>query len=197
MNNLIEKYRNKCGSCVNLKLNEPISGGYKCVRLSGVHTINEEKCGWRYEIDEDRDYDMLERNNRSDCYLTTIICEILGLDDNCEILTIMRHFRNDILQKNLKYIGILVEYDMIGPMIANNLKNDENSLWIAKELLEHYIKPIIIYINNRDYDNAIVLYQNMTNLLKENYGIYDTNELVEDYDQSKGGHGRVYKKVRV
>lgn len=191
------EYSNKCGSCGHLDMNNYRGYKYYCKEKYTFCDPSDSKC-WRYEPAEDmgdnRDYYDIKKIDRSDCYLTTIICEILGFEDDCDILAVMRLFRNNILQKDLRYLNILVEYDMVGPEIASNLKKDENALWIAKELLEHYIKPIIVYINNRNYDAAVVLYQNMTNLLKENYALVDCED-VKDYDQSMGGHGRVYKKV--
>ena len=34
------------------------------------------------------------------CYITTITCNILGLDDNCGVLTSLRKLRNDYMQKD-------------------------------------------------------------------------------------------------
>ena len=75
-------------------------------------------------------------------------------------------------------------------LIFKRCEKDSSKIRKPKDI----IKPIIVYINNRNYDAAVVLYQNMTNLLKENYALVDCED-VKDYDQSKGGHGRVYKKV--
>lgn len=192
----INKYRSKCGSCLYLNIKNRTGCKYPCSKVYGLHSIDEDKCS-RHELDEERNYDELERIEKNDCYITTILCEILGFEDNCEILQIMRAFRHNILQKDIRYLGILYEYDLSGPIIANNLKNDENALWIAKELLEHYIKPIILFIKKNDYNSAVVLYINMTNLLKDSYAIGDIFEYDDDYDHEKGGHGRVYKKVKV
>lgn len=59
-----EKYRYKCGSCVNLQLHCPIgSDSYKCVRKWGKCKILEKSCSmeWPYEFDEKRDYDEVDR----------------------------------------------------------------------------------------------------------------------------------------
>ena len=192
------EFEDNCASCGHLDMNDYRGREYYCKKKYTYYNPLKTKCD-DYKSAEDmgdnRDYYDIKKITRSDCYLTTIICEILGFEDDCEILTIMRMFRNNVLQKDLRYVGLLVEYDMIGPKIAHSLKNDSDALWICKELLEHYIKPIIIYINNKNYDAAIVLYQNMTNLLKDNYALVDCEEVSKDYDQSKGGHGRVYTKV--
>jgi len=189
-----EKYHNKCGSCEHLNINSPCGYKYSCSKRYGYHDLNEVKCS-SYRFDKYRDYNELERIESRQCYITTILCEILGLEDNCEILNAMREFRRVVLQRNLRYLGLLMDYDDVGPKIAECLRNDENKLWIAKELLKHYISPIINCIKEQNYDSAVIMYYNMTNLLMENYQIVGDNEMIEDYDQSMGGHGRVYKKV--
>lgn len=193
MNN---NFKGKCGSCKQMDINNCRGYRYYCRKRASYYEAVDPNTCYAYDFDEERDYDELERMEKAKrCYITTVLCEILGFDDNCEILSIMRELRRNVLQKDLRYLGLMMEYDDIGPVIAESLRNDNDALWIAKELLEHYIKPIIKYVGIKNYDTAIVLYYNMTNLLKENYQIVDNNEIIEDYDQSNGGHGRVYKKV--
>lgn len=192
------EYCDKCGSCGHLNMNDYRGYRYYCKKKYEYVDPSDSKCWYyesAYEMNDNRDYYDIKKIDRPDCYLTTIICDILGFADDCEILTIIRSFRNNVLQKDLHYLGILIEYDTIGPKISECLKNDEDALWIAKELLKHFIQPIIVLINNKNYDAAAVMYQNMTSMLKENYGIENSIMDIPDYDQSKGGHGRVYKKV--
>ena len=175
------EFADKCGSCGYLNLKEYRGHKYYCEKDYTYYEIAKLKCH-NYIAAEDfipedkRDYYDIKKANRGDCYITTVLCEILGFDDHCEILNIMREFRRSVLQRDLRYLGLMMEYDDIGPVIAESLCNDENALWIAKELLEHYLKPIIKFINAKNYDAAIVLYYNMTNILKENYQIIDNNE---------------------
>ena len=192
------EYGDKCGSCGHLDMNNYRGYKYYCKERYTYCDPSNPKCRDYKSADEmgdRRDYYDIKKINQADCYLTTVICEILGFNDDCEILSIMRSFRNNILQKDLRYLSILIQYDVVGPSIATNLKNDENALWIAKELLKHYIRPIIKFIENKNYDAAVVVYKNMTELLIENYALVDDSYLIEDYDQSLGGHGRVHKKV--
>jgi len=187
-----------CGSCGHLDMKEYRGRTYYCNEKNDYIDPLNLKCPdykAASEMNDNRDYWDIKKITEPDCYLTTIICDILGMSDNCEILTIMRSFRNNVLQKDLRYLGILMEYDTIGPKISECLKNDEDALWIAKELLENFIKPIIVNISSKNYEDAINMYINMTSWLKENYCIDNKVVVVSDYDQSKGGHGRVYKKV--
>lgn len=198
--NKFYEFENTCGACAYMDLDKYRGYRFYCQEDWDYYELTKSRCRKFVDIREcsnckQRDYYDLKRANRGDCYLTTIICDLLGFSNDCEILAIMRMFRNNVLQKDLRYLGILMEYDVIGSTIANNLKNDENAIWIAKELLENFIKPIILNIKNNDYQTAINIYLNMTNILKENYGISEFFEGVENYDQFKGGHGRVYTKV--
>lgn len=192
------EFQDKCGSCGYMDLNDYRGCKYYCKRDYTYYDIMNDKCLYyteACELDDNRDYYDIKKANRSDCYLTTIVCTILGFADDCEILNVMRMLRNNILQKNKRYMGLLMEYDFCGPRIAKCLLEDENAKWIAKELLENFLKPIILYIGNNDYEAAIVMYENMTNILKENYNINDYTYYLSDYDQTKGGHGVVYRKV--
>lgn len=127
--------------------------------------------------------------------MITIICDILDFDDNSEIIEKIHLFRNEILKKDSRYANFLMENGDIESTISEYLKSDENALWLANELLVYYIKPIINFIDVQNYDAAIIMYQNMLNVLKENYCIENNAVVISDYDQSQGGHGRVYKKV--
>lgn len=190
---MTNKYINCCGSCTRMDIEKNHGYKYYCEKRDAFYEASDPNICYAYDFDLERDYDELERReNLNSCYITTILCQILKFDDNCEILNIMRTFRNNVLQKDNRYLNILLEYDTIGPKIAENLIKDEDAHWIAKELLIHYIKPIIEYISINHIDNAVIMYTRMINLLKENYGINNDLQVLK-YDFQKGGHGKVYQ----
>lgn len=190
---MTNKYFNCCGSCTKMDVEKTSGYKYYCEKRNAFYEASDPNICYAYDFDIERDYDELERKeNLNSCYITTILCLILKFDDNCEILNIMREFRSNVLQKDIKYLSLLLEYDTIGPKIAEYLLEDENSLWIAKELLIHYIKPIIEYIQIKNFDNAVIMYTRMMNLLKENYGLNDDIQIL-NYDWQEGGHGKVYQ----
>lgn len=47
------------------------------------------------------------------CFITTVLCNVLGLSDNHETLNTLRNFRDNILQKDGCYKEILQVYDSI------------------------------------------------------------------------------------
>ena len=131
------------------------------------------------------------------CYLTTMLCKILNLPDNNIYLETIRGFRKNILQKDEKYKGILVEYDIIGPLIAETLANDPLRETIAMVYLTNFIIPITNFINNNENDRAVNKYYQMTNNLKTFYGLNNYNisvEQIENADIEKSGHGKYIQK---
>ena len=61
----------------------------------------------------------------SGCFLTTTICDIFGMEDDCYALETLRKFRDTILVKDPKYYPILAEYEVVGPIISNKMYNDK------------------------------------------------------------------------
>lgn len=194
-----------CSECTYLKVDDPdLYGKYWCTkRLERVAAY--ETC-YRFCKDSSKSsYDSKYYENYSKdhsgspgCYLTTIMCKILDMDDDNPYLTTMRNFRNNVLQKNNKYKELLVEYDTIGPKIANNLENDPLKSQIAFDSLFNYIVPITDLIKKEEYDKAIELYKSMTNKLKTFYNLNNTISVndIENADIKESGHG-IYKTKKI
>lgn len=108
-----------CASCTYL---DPCTadsyGKYYCERKRDRYYGDDPSCGSYCEaysrsssaIDNMIDNSRTHRN--SGCYITTIMCNILGFDNNNYYLNTLRKFRNDYLQKNKKYLPILVNYEL-------------------------------------------------------------------------------------
>ena len=140
----------------------------------------------------------------SGCYITTVTCDILGLKDKYIYLQTFRKFRKEYLQKTPSTLGILEEYDFVGPIIAERIMNDEDKQQLAIQLLKDYIHPIasnLITKFDGNYDYAIKSYAHMTKELIKRYNLetlaltipgeseFDFNE-----DYSNYGHGRKIKR---
>ena len=194
-----------CAKCTYLDVNNPNDfGKFLCEKKYERHFATDPACN-SFCTAYSRDYytiknaiECSEKHSSSNCFLTTMICNILGMQDNNWYLQIIRNFRNNILQKNDKYKSLLVEYDIIGPKISNALQNDPLRNRIAKIYFEKYILNICLLINNKNYDEAIYEYKNMTNELKTFYGLSNIdisiNEL-NNADIQKSGHGQYVKKL--
>ena len=194
-----------CSECTYLNPNDPdLYGRYWCEKkLERVHAFQSE-CS-RFCRDYGRSsnvsnsYERYSKDNSSDpCYLTTMMCSILKMDDNNPFLNTMRSFRKNVLQKDEKYKGLLVEYDIIGPIIAANLEDDPLRYQISANAFYNYIKPITKLIKNNKNEEAINCYTEMTTRLKSFYSVDTTIDInvIECADIKESGHG-IYKSKKI
>ncbi len=126
------------------------------------------------------------------CYITTIVCDILELSDDCGLLETLRGFRNNVMQKEPKYKKVLYEYDIVGPQIAKYLMEDYGKSEDREEIIglfNFFILPTVKYINEKNYPEAVDRYTKLTEALIDKYGIERVKEVSDDYDYTKGGHG--------
>ena len=178
-------------------------GDYTCIKDPNNKKIIAEDHYRRYCRDYDyRDCSIYKyETSSSGCFITTVLCNILGLPDNHETLKTLRNFRDNVLKKDKLYKEILMIYDGIGPYVADALSNDEKKHEKAKELYELSLKPIIEEIKNKKYDRAVKHYLYMTLYLISEYNLRDTYNALKDVDfgfmnfnQEKAGHGRILSR---
>ncbi len=129
------------------------------------------------------------------CYLTTAVVEILKKKDDCTLLEVLRFLRGYYLQGNAQYKEILMQYDVVGPVLAEALRNDYDRVSIALDLLE-ILEKIRMLVACEEIEEAIVRYKEMTESLMRRYGVgYVIGEKAKDnYDQRNGGHGSFVMK---
>lgn len=104
-------------------------------------------------------------------YIATAICEILGTEDYYEYLEVLRNFRVGYLEHNPETADFLNEYEQIGPVIASNLRKEENKKATAELLFDNFIIPTIMSIDKEDYNEATKIYSEMTKYLCLKYGV--------------------------
>ena len=129
-----------CAECTYLDLSDyNSSGAYWCDKKLERHLATDPECGSFCKA-YSRSYSAINnaidysnsKNSGGGCYLTTMLCNILGMDDNNIYLKTLRDFRNNILQKDEKNKQLLIEYDIVGPKIAEALNSDPLKNKIAK-----------------------------------------------------------------
>ena len=98
-------------------------------------------------------------------YITTAVCDTLGLAKNNLFLRTINSFR-DKLEQNPSMFKQLEIYDIVGPVIANIINGDQK---LAGELFNSTIVPVCNDITSCDYRNALIKYTNMTKELIEKY----------------------------
>lgn len=175
-------YENQCGSCRHYEFAGDNKKGF---------------CTWYGSYYYPDDNCSHQSTSAPSCYITTMVCGILGFKDDCEPLNILRGFRNNYLQQDVVYQPLLMEYDVIGPMIAENIEKQycethDRTPW--EQCYNKYLVPTIDCIRQNNYEKAISQYTKMVNVLKDYFGLQDINVNEEDYDFTVGGHGYIKKK---
>ena len=192
-----------CGSCTYLDLTTgDIYGRYYCKKKYDRHKSTDNIC-YSYTKAYSRSsgeyhnaIDYSKNKDSSACYLTTMMCSILKINDSNYYLNTLRDFRNNYLKNNCEYRHLLVEYDIVGPIISKYLIEDKNNKLIAAKMFYNYIKPVVSLIEDKMYKDAIVRYMMMVNSLKSIYGIntFISIEEIRNCDISLSGHGKYIKK---
>jgi len=100
------------------------------------------------------------------CFITTAVCEFMGLPDDNAFLNAFRKFRDEYMGG--KHSEELKEYyalaDRLGPLI----KNDDK---ILTQVLSAYLVPCFLYIKEKDNEKVRSRYKQMIAFLKTVYGI--------------------------
>lgn len=190
-------------SCEFYKFDGGFFGGdYYCIKQEkavSTDTYNKYCRDYNY-----RECSIFKHTESSGCFLTTIVCQILGKKDNDEILANFRIFRDNILQPNQKYHDILKEYDVIGPMLVDCISNDNDKEKLATCLYNNVMGKINTQIKQKQYDEAVESYYIMTLSLINYYGlkheynqIKDNNYEYTDFDPKTAGHGLRLKRTKI
>ena len=161
--------------------------GYKCDLLSK----NKNKTN-------SNSYNPNNNNTSSDCFITTVVCNILGKKDNDKVLDSLRNFRDKVLQKDDKYKEILQSYDTVGPIISSFIINDKNREKISNGLYKEALLPISKLVEKKKYNKACEKYYIMTLMLinyykfKHQYNNHTDNNYGYDkkIDIHNSGHGK-------
>ena len=194
-----------CGYCTYLDLSDrDCFDKYWCDKNSERHYATDPKCskfckaGRREQSAIDNAIDLSKSHEyNGGCYLTTILCSILKLGDDNLYLKTFRDFRKNVLQKDDKYKPLLVEYDIIGPKIAECLNNDPLSRKVADYNFNKYVVDIFYYIINNEVELAVSEYKKMTYELKYLYNLNNytiTTDTINNADINKSGHGKYIQK---
>ena len=195
-----------CGSCTYLDLNYggDYNGKYYCNKKWERHLATDTACSnytkaySRSSSSYDNAIDFSKSKQQSNCYITTILCDILKRSDTNYYISTLRNFRDNYLRYKMEYKHLLVEYDIVGPIICENLIMDKQKRLIASKLFYNYISPVVSLIEDKMFMDAIVRYSMMVNKLKDVYSINAniTNKDIEDCDINLAGHGQYQKKYK-
>lgn len=101
------------------------------------------------------------------CFLTTIVCHELGLDDNCTELTLMRKLRSDYLLNSEKGRDIIDDYQAISRDIAPKIIQLKDKNQYCEWLMSDYIQPVCELVVNHEFEAATNKYLTLVNEVKK------------------------------
>ena len=193
---------NYCAACTYLGEKTDYTGKYYCEKKGDYYYATDPKCSRFCEAYSRRNsarenmYDNSEShlNNSKRCYLTTIMCKLIGYEDNNYYLNTLRKFRDTFMKTNSEYQQLLAIYDIIGPQVSQKLESDPNGKEIANTFFNKYISNATMAIEANKNQSAINIYVAMTHALAEKYQIQipDSKEInIDEIDKTTLGHGKV------
>ena len=187
---------NTCGECLKLDLKNQS-------RWNDKEYYCREKCRYMNVSDSEANYCRYfsynggNKNNNggyrpSGCYITTIVVDILGYEDNCEVLQTLRNWRENYLKTKIEHLPILFEYDIVGPLIAKYISLEKNKYQLCLGLMKYFLIPCVNLIKENKLEEAVEVYKNMVLHLKDNYAIVDiTINIPDEYSLEDIGKGRI------
>ena len=160
---------------------------YRCKECGGYHEETDKACRYYKES--------IKKKQQSGCFITSIVVNTLGYNDDCIVLRTLRKFRNETLQTDPQKQNILLEYDVVGPLISDAIKNDPNNKVLCHSIMYNYLLPITKMVREKSNLEAIASYTAMVMQLKNHYGLTIEAELhqyvngVNQTDMGKGYFG--------
>lgn len=102
------------------------------------------------------------------CFLTTACCRWRGLPDDCEELTLLRHYRDTYLRDSETGVSAVEHYYRIAPSIAAAIDQDQNARTIYTGIYE-VIERCVAAIKRENYDSVFEQYKQMVLELEDWY----------------------------
>lgn len=99
--------------------------------------------------------------SRGGCFITTAICDTMQLPDDCEYLTLLRDFRDNVMRKNDRWSRLVDQYYEIAPDIVAriNIRPDRAQIYLT--LRDDFLLPCVENIKQGYHSEAIILYREM------------------------------------
>lgn len=103
-----------------------------------------------------------EIKNDGGCYLTTAAVDFMGLQDNCEELTILRSFRDGYMKSLPKGKDEVSYYYKTAPKIVNAINSRADRTEILSNIYHRLIVPCVSLIRSNKLEEAYQKYKNYT-----------------------------------
>lgn len=104
--------------------------------------------------------DISKRYNQG-CFITTAICKVRNLPDDCDDLKVLREYRDKVLLESPEGKIWVKIYYLIAPEIVKAIDAEKNSDKIYEALNDAYLQPAIALIKRGDFEGAFAVYKYM------------------------------------
>lgn len=98
------------------------------------------------------------RSSRRGCFITTAVCDVDGLPDDCAELTTLREWRDTVLPGLPGGKALTKVYYMVAPDVVEIINNRPDRFNLLQTMRLAYIEPAITAIKQGDHTAAFCLY---------------------------------------
>lgn len=98
-------------------------------------------------------------SNSGGCFITTAVCEALGLPDDCAELRLLREFRDTYMKENADRRALIKEYYAIAPAIVAAINARKDSREIYARMRHLFIEPAMHAIVDSRPSQALTYYK--------------------------------------
>lgn len=171
--------RYTCSDCAYMDTNIKSNGKYRCdnsrsgyTEVSGTMSACNVFCDSLYSRRSSSERNALYQASRDKgLWILTAIMDTLDLENKSAYLGEFEYLKNIMLPLINGGIDWIEEYDTFGPIIADKIRQEENSKQLCRNLFETYICPFHLSFIENNLDEAFTIYNNMFRALKLKYGI--------------------------
>ncbi len=101
------------------------------------------------------------------CYITTAVCDSLGLPDDCHTLQTLRMFRDTYLEARAVRRAYIAEYYATAPKLCEKIRARADAKEYLRALYTRFILPALLNIEWKNYDTAFKVYRRMIYTVRE------------------------------
>lgn len=95
------------------------------------------------------------------CFITTAVCDSLGLPDDCETLRTLRRFRDEYLARSETGRAHIQEYYATAPKLCEKILARKDAKYYCASLYARFILPALLAIEWKLNENAFSIYRRM------------------------------------
>jgi hypothetical protein len=81
------------------------------------------------------------------CFITTVVCTGMGLEDDCAELNTLRNWRDTVLASTENGRILILHYKRVAPQLARILSSSNKADMYLPMLFTTFIKPAVSYAN--------------------------------------------------